>query len=112
MQHAVLSQPREKCGLCGIFGHPEAARLAYFGLFALQHRGQDGAGLISHDGFRTWRHEGIGLVAEIFTEKSIRFLPGTTALGHVAATVSGATATAAVQRRLPPAIGPHHIRSP
>lgn len=76
-------RPRDKCGVCGISGHPEAARLTCFGLYALQHRGQKSAGMVSHDGSRTWMHKGIGLVSEVFTEKNLLSLHGNKALGHV-----------------------------
>ncbi|MCL7488621.1 MAG: amidophosphoribosyltransferase [Desulfobulbaceae bacterium] len=88
--------PRDKCGVFGIFGHPEAARLAYFGLYALQHRGQKSAGIVSHDGYRTWMHRGIGLVPVVFTEENLLYLKGSTALGHVLDS-SGDIATVDVQ---------------
>lgn len=103
----VLPRVREKCGVCGIFGHADAARLAYFGLYALQHRGQKGAGLVSHDGKRTWRHKGIGLVPEIFTEKNLHSLKGTTALGHVQDTIFRDTSIVNIQ----PFIASHRGRT-
>lgn len=77
------ANPRDKCGVCGVFDHPEAARLTYFGLYALQHRGQNSAGIVSHDEGETWTHKGIGLVSEVFTEEHLQSLKGDAALGHV-----------------------------
>lgn len=59
-------RPREECGIFGIYGHEEASRLTYFGLFALQHRGQESAGIVSSDGCQVWDHKGMGLVSEVF----------------------------------------------
>ena len=72
----------DECGVFGIFGHPEAANLAYLGLYALQHRGQEGAGITSAEGKLLFTEKGKGLVSEIFTEKRLRRLPGDTAIGH------------------------------
>ncbi|MDT8335595.1 MAG: amidophosphoribosyltransferase [Desulfurivibrionaceae bacterium] len=76
-------RPRDRCGLCGVAGHAEAARLTYFGLYALQHRGQKSAGIAAFGGHRTQRHAAAGLVSEVFSEKQLRSLKGTTAIGHV-----------------------------
>jgi amidophosphoribosyltransferase len=72
----------EECGVFGVFGHPEAANLVYLGLYALQHRGQEGAGITSSDGKQYFSEKGIGLVADIFSEKRLKRLPGTQAIGH------------------------------
>jgi amidophosphoribosyltransferase len=73
---------REKCGVVGVFGHPEAANLAYLGLCALQHRGQEAAGIVSSDGQVLVSHRGLGLVTDIFPEPIIRRLRGHAAIGH------------------------------
>ena len=73
---------QEECGVFGVFGHPEAANLVYLGLYALQHRGQEGAGITSSDGRSLYTEKGVGLVADIFREKRLRRLPGTNAIGH------------------------------
>jgi amidophosphoribosyltransferase len=73
---------QEECAVFGIFGHREAANLTYLGLYALQHRGQEGAGIVSSDGERFHQHKGLGLVADIFSKKSVRNLNGTSAIGH------------------------------
>ncbi|UCF32172.1 MAG: amidophosphoribosyltransferase [bacterium] len=77
-----LDKFREECGVFGVFGHPEAANLTYLGLYALQHRGQESAGIASTDGSRVYRHGEMGLVNDIFTPDIITRLPGTVAIGH------------------------------
>lgn len=77
------------CGVIGIFGHPEASKLAYLGLHALQHRGQESAGIVSTDGQQLrWVRE-MGHVGEIFTEERLRQLPGSAAIGHVRYSTTG-----------------------
>ena len=73
---------QEECAVFGIFGHREAANLTYLGLYAQQHRGQEGSGIVSSDGERFYQHKGLGLVADIFSKKSVRQLIGTAAIGH------------------------------
>jgi amidophosphoribosyltransferase len=72
----------EECGVIGIFNHPDAANLTYLGLYALQHRGQESAGIVSSDGKRLFGEKSMGLVADIFTEDRIKKLPGHMAIGH------------------------------
>lgn len=72
----------EECGVFGVFGHPEAANLTYLGLYALQHRGQEGAGICSSDGKNLYLDKSMGLVADIFTEKRLKKLYGHSAIGH------------------------------
>lgn len=72
----------EECGVFGIINHPEAAHLTYLGLYALQHRGQEGAGIVSSDGSAFYLEKGMGLVAEVFREEQLRKLPGHMAIGH------------------------------
>ncbi|MDI6800582.1 MAG: amidophosphoribosyltransferase [Thermodesulfovibrionales bacterium] len=72
----------EECGVFGVYGHPEAANLTYLGLYALQHRGQEGAGICSSDGKLLYLEKSTGLVADIFTEKKIKRLTGHLAIGH------------------------------
>lgn len=73
---------REECGIFGIYNHPEAAKLTYLGLYALQHRGQESAGIVSSDGFNVSAHRGMGLVDKVFDEEIIKGLPGHLAIGH------------------------------
>jgi amidophosphoribosyltransferase len=72
----------EECGVFGIFNHPDAANLTYLGLYALQHRGQESAGIVSSDGKRLFGEKAMGLVADIFSEERIKRLPGHMAIGH------------------------------
>ncbi len=81
----------DQCGLFGVFGHPEAAHLAYMGLYALQHRGQESAGIAAGDGKRLCLEKGMGLVNDVFTESRLEALPGDRAIGHVRYSTSGDT---------------------
>jgi amidophosphoribosyltransferase len=72
----------EKCGLFGVFHHPEAAKLTYLGLYALQHRGQESSGIVSSDGNTLHAEIGMGLVADVFNERRLAKLPGCMAIGH------------------------------
>ena len=71
------------CGIFGISGHKEASRLAYFGLYALQHRGQECSGIVTYDGVENHLHTGAGLVHDVFQEKDLSNLPGEYAIGHI-----------------------------
>jgi len=82
---------REECGVFGVFDHPEAANLTYLGLYALQHRGQEGAGIVSADNGTLHIEKDRGLVSEIFTEERIRKLKGTAAIGHNRYSTTGAS---------------------
>ncbi len=73
---------REECGVFGIVNHSEAAHMAYLGLYALQHRGQEGAGIVSCNGTLFYTEKGMGLVADLFTEEKLKRLPGAMAIGH------------------------------
>jgi amidophosphoribosyltransferase len=77
------------CGVVGIFGHPEAANLAYLGLYALQHRGQESAGIVSTDGDRLYPVREMGHVNDIFTAECLGRLPGMAAIGHVRYSTAG-----------------------
>ncbi|MFW6113108.1 MAG: amidophosphoribosyltransferase, partial [Thermodesulfobacteriota bacterium] len=86
-----VAKPREKCGVFGIYGHPEAARLTYFGLYALQHRGQESCGIVTGNGCRMNAHRGLGLVPEVFQREVLERLPGHLAIGHVRYSTTGST---------------------
>jgi amidophosphoribosyltransferase len=86
-----LSPPREECGIIGVYGHPEAAKLAYFGLYALQHRGQESAGIVTSDGSVVREHKAMGLVSEIFNEDILNNLSGDRAIGHVRYSTTGSS---------------------
>jgi amidophosphoribosyltransferase len=84
-------KPREECGVFAVYGHEEAARVAFFGLFALQHRGQESAGIASADGCQVWEHKGMGLASEVFREDILSKLPGRLAIGHVRYSTTGSS---------------------
>ena len=77
------------CGVFGIWGHPEAAKLAYLGLHALQHRGQESAGIVSSDGARLHAHRAMGLVQDCFGPEALARVPGERAIGHVRYSTAG-----------------------
>ena len=82
-------EAKEHCGLFGVFGHPEAADLTYLGIYALQHRGQESAGICSaRDGY-LHRHAALGLVTNVFDQRSIAEIRGTSAIGHVRYSTTG-----------------------
>ncbi|MBU0652881.1 MAG: class II glutamine amidotransferase, partial [Proteobacteria bacterium] len=84
-------KPREECGVFAVYGHEDAARVAFFGLFALQHRGQESAGIASSDGCQVWAHKGMGLASEVFREDILSKLPGRLAIGHVRYSTTGSS---------------------
>jgi amidophosphoribosyltransferase len=81
----------EECGVFGIHGHPEAANMTYLGLYALQHRGQESAGIACSDGEGITFHKEMGLVADIFSEEILSRLPGSNAIGHVRYSTTGSS---------------------
>src|SRR5215470_8885173 len=88
----------EECGVFGVFGHPDAAALAALGLHALQHRGQEAAGIVAYDGEQFNAHRGLGHVSDNFSSKEvIGRLPGSSAIGHVRYATTGEVALRNVQ---------------
>jgi len=83
---------REECGVVAIHGHPDAARQAYLALYALQHRGQESAGIATADGQHLANIKGMGLVSEIFTDDVLQKLPGPMAIGHTRYSTTGDSA--------------------
>src|SRR5947207_8374271 len=83
---------REECGVVAIYANPEAEKLAYLGLHALQHRGQESAGIATSDGMTLHMHKSMGLVADIFTEEALAKIPGTLAIGHTRYSTAGDSA--------------------
>jgi amidophosphoribosyltransferase len=79
----------DECGVCGVFGHEEAAKLAYLGLYALQHRGQESAGIVSSHGSELYLHRAMGEVEEIFQPGVLAALPGNSAIGHTRYSTAG-----------------------
>src|SRR2546428_3891418 len=89
---------REECGVFGIFGHPDAAAITALGLHALQHRGQEAAGIVTFDGQRFNSERRLGLVGDHFSKASaIERLPGESAIGHVRYSTTGDTILRNVQ---------------
>jgi amidophosphoribosyltransferase len=80
---------KDECGVFGIFGHSEAAHLTYLGLYALQHRGQESAGIAASDGSEVRLSKSMGYVADAFSEKTLEKLPGRIAIGHVRYSTAG-----------------------
>src|SRR3954453_942624 len=75
----------------GVYGPPEAAKLVYLGLYALQHRGQEGSGIVASDGQMLLSHRGLGLVADVFDQEILARLTGSAAIGHNRYATSGRT---------------------
>jgi amidophosphoribosyltransferase len=82
----------DECGVVAIFAHPEAEKLAYLGLHALQHRGQESAGIVTSDGLTSRVHRAMGLVADIFTEDVLARMRGSLAIGHTRYSTAGDSA--------------------
>ena len=95
---AELEDIHEECGIFGVWGHSDAARLTYFGLHALQHRGQEGAGIVSNDNGHLIGHRGTGLLTQVFSdEREIERLKGDKAIGHVRYATAGSGGTDNIQ---------------
>ena len=89
----ILKTLGEECGIFSIVDHPEATRMAYLGLYALQHRGQESAGIVSSHRKKLYLERGMGHVADVFNESRMESLPGDSALGHVRYSTSGESAS-------------------
>jgi amidophosphoribosyltransferase len=90
--------PGEECGIFAIYGHPNAAEMAYLGLYALQHRGQESTGIVTADGADLYYHRGMGLVSEVFGDQAVfRYLKGRNAIGHNRYSTSGSNRIMNVQ---------------
>jgi len=87
MQH----YPKHYCGVFGVYGHPNAAELTYYGLYALQHRGQESAGIVTSDGHQFYTHRGMGLVSQVFTGDALQNLQGQIAVGHTRYSTTGSS---------------------
>jgi amidophosphoribosyltransferase len=83
--------PKHYCGVFGIFGHPNAAELTYYGLYALQHRGQESAGIVTTCDGKFYKHHGMGLVPQIFDPKILHELHGQMAIGHTRYSTTGSS---------------------
>ena len=94
----LTDKPRSNCGVVAVYGHPEAARLVYLGIYSQQHRGQESAGIVSGDGHTLHRHVGPGLVADVFADANLfRSLSGYMAIGHNRYSTTGASKVANAQ---------------
>ncbi|MBI4353182.1 MAG: amidophosphoribosyltransferase [Candidatus Omnitrophica bacterium] len=82
---------KDKCGVFGIFGHKEAAYLTYLGLYSLQHRGEESAGIVASDGEKMTAHRGMGHVQDVFDESHLQSLAGDRAIGHVRYSTAGSS---------------------
>jgi amidophosphoribosyltransferase len=93
----MLDKFKDECGVFGIFGHPEAAKMTYLGLYALQHRGQESCGIAASDGQRVRVSRAMGYVADAFNGEVLDTLPGSTAIGHVRYSTAGESKLANAQ---------------
>ena len=82
---------KHECGIFGVFGHPEAARITYLGLYALQHRGQESAGIVSCHEHHLYNHRGMGMVYDVFKKEIFDELPGDMSIGHVRYSTTGSS---------------------
>ncbi len=88
----ILDKPRSNCAIVGVYAHPQAAKLVYSSLYALQHRGQESSGIVSSDGQNLYRHVGMGLVTNVFPDATVfDKLPGMLAIGHNRYSTTGST---------------------
>src|SRR5512132_2224821 len=85
----MFDKLHEECGIFGIYGHPEAANMAYLGLYALQHRGQESAGIAASDGAKIHVSRSMGHVADSFCAETLAGLAGGSAIGHVRYSTAG-----------------------
>jgi len=89
--HSMQYYPRHYCGVFGVYGHPNAAELTYYGLYALQHRGQESAGIVTSDGHTFHTHKGMGLVSQVFQGDVLHDMVGKIALGHTRYSTTGSS---------------------
>ncbi len=87
----MQSYPKHYCGVFGIYGHPNAAELTYYGLYALQHRGQESAGIVTCDGHNFHTHRGMGLVSQVFSGDVLHDMVGQMAVGHTRYSTTGSS---------------------
>lgn len=94
---SLMGEVKESCGLFGVFGHPDAAQLMYYGLFALQHRGQEAAGIVTTDGRSMPSYRALGLVDNVFDAERLRELRNPHAVGHLRYSTTGSGTAANIQ---------------
>lgn len=102
------TKPKDECGVFAVYGNEEAARVTFFGLFALQHRGQESAGINTADGCLVYGHKGMGLASEVFHEDIFSKLPGHLAIGHVRYSTTGSSIISNAQPFLVHHAGEHY----
>jgi amidophosphoribosyltransferase len=83
--------PKHYCGVFGVYGHPNAAELTYYGLYALQHRGQESAGIVTTNGNQFYEHKGMGLVSQVFKGDILHNMVGSAAVGHTRYSTTGSS---------------------
>jgi amidophosphoribosyltransferase len=88
---SLNGRPTHECGVCGIYNHQDSSKLTYFGLYALQHRGQESSGIVTSDGSTISIHKDMGLVPEVFSEEVLQSLKGHMSIGHVRYSTTGAS---------------------
>src|SRR6266478_4082558 len=93
----MLDKFKDECGVFGIFGHPEAANMTYLGLYALQHRGQESAGIAASDNDVVRLSRAMGHVADVFNTGNLSTLSGPLAVGHVRYSTAGESSVANAQ---------------
>jgi amidophosphoribosyltransferase len=91
MDALIQQYPKHYCGVFGIYDHSNAAELTYYGLYALQHRGQESAGIVTSDGRHFHTHRGMGLVSQVFTGEALQNLTGRIAVGHTRYSTTGSS---------------------
>jgi amidophosphoribosyltransferase len=91
MRRVKRYYPKHYCGVFGVYGHPNAAELTYYGLYALQHRGQESAGIVTSDGRQFRGHKGMGLVSQVFSGDVLHGLVGKIAVGHTRYSTTGSS---------------------
>lgn len=89
LQRRATDKFRDECGVFGIYGHAESARLTYLGLYALQHRGQESCGIVASDGAELRSERAMGLVSDVFNQTRLDRLPGSSSIGHVRYSTAG-----------------------
>ncbi|MFC4303023.1 amidophosphoribosyltransferase [Cohnella boryungensis] len=96
-RESIFDKVKEECGVFGVYGHPDAANLSYYGLHALQHRGEESCGICTSDNGTFHYHRGMGLVKEVFDRDRLESLQGSQAIGHVRYSTAGASRLANAQ---------------
>src|SRR5512146_1777699 len=87
----MQNYPKHYCGIFGVYGHPNASELTYYGLYALQHRGQESAGIVTTDGKLFHTHNGMGLVPQVFKGSVLHDMAGSIAIGHTRYSTTGSS---------------------